>query len=108
MAKQRMIAGYALQQSGIIAPGEPIMCHVKIPHNAEPRKIQVDPNGNFVLFAEVWSHPEGTEVKFCEVEYAICQPNKVFPAGSWDYYDIVQAGPAVFIVLTRGKPKILQ
>jgi len=107
MAKQRMIAGFALQQDGIITPNEPIKCKVSIPNTATIRTIQLDAKGNFVLFAECWSHPEGTVVNFREVEYVIVAPNKVIPAGSWEYFDTLVAGAAFFCIYTKGTPKIV-
>ncbi len=107
MSKQRMMAGFALQQQGIIAPNEPIKCTVKIPHDAQVRCMQIDAKGNFVLFCEVWSHPEGTKVSFRELEYAIVAPNKVVPAGSWEYFDTLAAGPAFFCVFAKGSLKLM-
>ena len=108
MAKQRMVVGFALQQEGIIAPNEPIKCRVKIPHDAIVRRMQIDIKGNFVLFCEVWSHPEGTKVNFREVEYAIVQPSKVVPAGCWDFFDVLAAGPAFFCIFSKGAPKLIR
>jgi len=107
MSKQRMIAGFALQQSGIVTPNEPIKCTVKIPHNAVVRTINIDAKGNFVLFCEVWSHPEGTKVSFRDEEYCIVQPGKPIPAGSWEFFDVLSAGPAFFCVFTKGAPKLI-
>ena len=107
MAKQRMIAGFALQKDGIITPDEPIKCKVSVPHDAQVRTIQIDAKGNFVLFAEVWSHPEGTKVTFREMEFAIVAPNKVIPAGSWEYYQTLVAGAAFFCIFTKGQPKLI-
>lgn len=106
MAKQRIIAGYNLNQDGILTPGEPIKTKVSIPHDAIVRDITVDPVGNFVLFAEVWSHPEGTEVKFREVEYLVAAGAQVI-VGSWKYYKTVPAGVTIFHVFERDKPSIV-
>jgi hypothetical protein len=107
MAKQRIIAGYALKQEGVIAPGESIRCYAEIPADAPVRDIQIDMNGNFVLFAEVWSHPEGTKVNFRKVEYYIMMTGKVWPSGSWQYAKTLVSGPAVFHVLTKDKTEIV-
>jgi hypothetical protein len=107
MAKQRMMAGYTLQQNGILAPGEPIKCHVSIPQDAITRHIGIDAQGNFVLFAEVWSHPEGTKVNFREEEYLIAITNKPLAPGSWEYHSTIMAGPAVFHVFSKGKLEIV-
>jgi len=107
MSKQRMIAGYALQQNGILTPGEPIKCTVKIPVNATILDINVDGSGNFVLFAEVWSHPEGTKVNFQDLEYLIANTNKVIPPGSWYWYKTIGVGVAIFHVFQKKAPRIV-
>ncbi|WP_455363575.1 hypothetical protein [[Eubacterium] cellulosolvens] len=109
MSKKRIMAGYNLQTTGIVAPGEPIKAIATIPDNAQVLDMHVDPNGNFVLFCEVWSHPEGTKVNFKEMEYAIVPPMTEVPHGSWEYWTMVVAGPLAFGIFTRpAKPKILQ
>jgi len=107
MARQRMIAGYTLQQSGILAPGEPIKCHVSVPQDAVIRHIGIDAQGNFVLFAEVWSYPEGTKINFREEEFLIAVTNKVLAPGSWEYHSTIMAGPAVFHVFDKGSLEIV-
>ncbi len=107
MAKQRMIAGFALQQVGVITPNEPITCTATIPQNAIERHLDIDAKGNFVLFCEVWSHPEGTKVNHREVAYVIAMTGKVLPPGAWDYHSTVMAGPAVFHVFSKSKLEIV-
>ena len=107
MSKQRMIAGFILQQTGLITKDEPIKGNVKIPQNATVHDVIVDINGNFVVIAEIWSHPEGTTVTMCEVEYLLAITGKPLPPGSWDYYKTIMAGPAVFHGFSKGKPRII-
>ena len=101
--KQRMVAGYNLQQEGVIAKGEPIRVGVKIPEAATPLCMRIDPQGNFILFCEVWSHPEGTKVNFRDVSFAMVPPGGMIPAGSWNWYETLSAGIAIFHVYQKGK-----
>jgi len=96
MAKKRMVAGYKLQEDGIMTPGEPIKCTVNLPVKCTILDIEIDVQGNFVLFAEIWSHPEGTKINFTEHAYLIASTNKVLPPGNWEYYKTLVAGPAIF------------
>jgi hypothetical protein len=107
MAKERMMAGFTLKQTGVITPNEPIVCAAQVPQNAVERHFGIDAKGNFVLFCEVWSHPEGTKVNHREVEYLIAMTGKVLPAGSWKYHSTVMAGPAIFHVFTKSKLEII-
>lgn len=100
--KQRMVAGYNLKNSGIVAPNEPIKTAVEIPSNSLIRGIEIDPSGNFVLFAEVWSHPEGTEVAFETHEFVVVQPKQPLPPGSWNYFCSCVAMPLIFFVFVKG------
>lgn len=106
MSKQRMVTGYNLKMDGIIAPGEPIKCTVNLPATAEKVCMRIDPSGNFVIFAMVWSHPEGTKVNFDEHDILIMPSNKPMPAGRWDYFETLSAGPAIFHIFFKGTPKL--
>ena len=106
MSKQRMVAGYNLQQDGVLAPGEPIKVKTSIPDNATPLCMRIDPQGNFVLFCEVWSHPEGTKVNFKEIEYCLVPPNGIVPPGSWNWYETLSAGVQIFHVYQHGQPEV--
>jgi hypothetical protein len=101
--KKRMVAAYNLQQSGVLAPGEPIKVSVKIPENATPLCMRISPAGDFVLFCEVWSHPEGTKVRFRDIEFAVVAPGGTIPAGSWNWYETLSAGVQIFHVYLKGK-----
>ncbi len=101
MAKQRMIAGYTLQQEGVVVPGAPIKCTVNVPVTGEIRSIDIDAQGNFVLFVEVWSHPEGTKINFEKREYLICGTNQAISAGNWVYYKTLGAGLALFHIFHK-------
>jgi hypothetical protein len=108
MSKKRIMAGYNLQTTGIVAPGEPIKATANIPENCTPLDMHIDPNGNFVLFCEVWSHPEGTKVNFRTQEYAIVPPMTEIPHGSWVFWTMAVTGPMAFAIYTRpDKPRIL-
>jgi hypothetical protein len=107
MSKKRMIAGYNLQNSGVIAPGEPMRASVSLPKGAELLSIQIDPGGNFVAFADVWSHPEGTTVSFVEREFLIVPPMKELPPGNWALRFEVIAMPLIFFVFEKKGPSIV-
>lgn len=109
MAKQRMVAGYVLQQDGVLTPNEPIKCVVNVPVTGTILDVNVDAQGNFVLFAEVWSHPEGTKINFEKHEYLIATTNKILPPGNWKWYKTIPVGPAIFHVYNRDSgPRIVQ
>lgn len=104
--KKRMVAGYNLSQDGVIAPGEPIKGHVDLPNNSKMLCMRIDPRGNFVLFAEVWSHPEGTKINFEQHDFTLLPPGREVPPGSWEWFDTLSAGPAIFHIYRRADPKI--
>jgi len=105
--KQRMVAAYNLQQKGILAKGQPIRIGVDIPQKGEPLCLRIDPAGNFVLFVEVWSHPEGTKVNFQEVEFLVVPTGIVISPGSWLWYETLSAGQQIFHVYKKNQ-RILQ
>lgn len=107
--KQRMVAGYKLQQEGVLAPGEPIRTTVSLPVNATPLCMRIDPRGDFVLFCEVWSHPEGTVINFEEHQYCMIAPQAIVPAGGWVWFETLTAGQQIFHVYRNphgGKPQL--
>ncbi len=104
--KQRAMAGYKLQISGVFAPGEPIKCNVNLPHDAEMSCIRIDPMGDFVIFAQVWSHPVGTKVNFTEHKFLLVPSNQPLPFGTWDYVDTLSAGQSILHVFHKGPPKL--
>lgn len=106
--KERMIAGFNLKQTGIIANGQPIKCVATIPEKADIKDVAIDANGSFVLFAEIWSHPEGTEVRHKDVEVLICATKQVVPPGNWEHYKTLVAGLAIFHVFFSGKLSIVR
>lgn len=107
MAKQRMVAGYVLQQEGVLTPGEPVKCKVDVPVTGTILNMQLDAQGQFVLFVEVWSHPEGTKVNFESHEFLIAATNKVLPPGNWKFYQTIPAGPVIFHIFAKEKPEIV-
>ncbi len=108
MAKERMVAGYVLKQEGVIAPGEPIKCSVKVPVTATILTIEIDGGGNFVLFAEAWSHPEGTAIAFKEHSFLICGANRKLPPGNWQYFKTCVAGMGIYHLSKKKKPRIVK
>lgn len=106
MAKQRMVAGYKFEREGVIAPGEPVKGKVTVPDNATILCIRIDPRGDFVLFCEVWSHPEGTQVNFREETWTIVPSNVVLPAGSWEWFETLPVGPAIMHVYRKTVPAL--
>lgn len=105
MAKTRRIFGFNFQTVGAIAPGEPQKLSVQLPTGATYRDIAVDGAGNFILFAECWSHPEGTAVNHEEVEFLMCGSQMDVPAG-WDYVTTIMTMKAAFHFFRRGTPKL--
>lgn len=105
--KQRMVAGYKLKQEGVLAPSEPIKVNVSLPINAKPLCMRIDPRGDFVLFCEVWSHPEGTQINFEEKNFCIIPPQGVVPPGSWEWFETLSAGQQIFHVYRRTDPTML-
>ena len=106
MAKQRMMAGYKLERQGVIAPGEPVKASTSVPDNAEVKCIRIDPRGDFVIFCEVWSHPEGTTVNFREETFAIVPDKVPVPAGSWDWFETLPVGPAIMHIFRKTDPTL--
>jgi hypothetical protein len=104
-----MIAGYNLQQEeGILTPNEPIRCHVEIPNDATPICMRIDPQGNFVLFCDIWSHPEGTVVNFKKIEWMVAASGKVLLPGKWEWFETLAAGVAIFHIFIKGKLEIVK
>lgn len=104
-AKTRRVFGFNFETSGVIAPGEPHKLSVKLPTGATFRDICVDGKGNFILFAECWSHPEGTAVNHEEVEFLMCGSQMDIPAG-WDYVRSIMTMTQAFHFFRRGTPKL--
>ncbi len=107
MAKTRRMFGFNFQtEDGIVAvPGEPTKLTLKLPTGATYRDICVDGNGNFILFAECWSHPEGTKVKHHESQYLMVGSQQDIPAG-WDYVTTIMTMKQAFHFFRRGTPKL--
>lgn len=103
--KTRRMFGFSFKQQGIIAPDEPIHANVTLPKGATFRNIQVDGGGNFVLFAECWSHPEGTEVTHNTSEWLIISDHDI-PAG-WEWIHTIMTMNKVFHFFQKGTPKLV-
>ena len=103
--KTRRVFGFTFQTEGILAPGEPIKAKVTLPTGATYRDICVDGKGNFVLFAECWSHPEGTKVNHEEHIYLIVGQGHDIPAG-WEYVRTIMTMAKVFHFFRKGTPKL--
>ena len=104
-AKTRRVFGFNFNTVGAIAPGEPHKLSVKLPTGAIFRDICVDGAGNFILFAECWSHPEGTVVNHEEVEFLMCGSQMDVPAG-WDYVLTIMTMKSAFHFFRKGTPKL--
>lgn len=105
-AKTRRMFGFNFEQlNGIAAPGEPTKLTVSLPTGATMRDICVDGAGNFILFAECWSHPEGTVVNHQVVEYLLVGSEQDIPAG-WDYVLTIMTMKQAFHFFCRGTPKL--
>ena len=105
-AKTRRMFGFNFSTEGIVAPGEPTKLTVKLPTGATYHDICVDGStGNFILFAECWSHPEGTTVNHEEVEFLMVGSQQDIPAG-WEYVRTVMTMKQAFHFFRRGTPKL--
>ena len=105
MPKTRRIFGFNFKADGVPAPGEATKLTVNLPTGATYRDICVDGAGNFILFAECWSHPEGTEVNHEEVQYLLAGSQIDIPAG-WDYVTTIMTMKAAFHFFRRGTPRL--
>lgn len=104
-AKTRRVFGFNFKQVGVIAKGEPMKLSVQLPTGATYRDICVDGGGNFILFAECWSHPEGTVVNHDEVEFMVVGSQQDIPAG-WNYVRSIMTMQQAFHFFRRGTPKL--
>lgn len=105
MQKTRRMFGFTFQTIGIAIPGEPIRVDVNLPTDATYHDICVDGHGNFVLFAECWSHPEGTKVNHEKHEYLIVGGQQDIPAG-WKYVRSIMTIKQAFHFFKKGTPKL--
>lgn len=105
MPKTRRIFGFNFQPDGVAEPGEPTKLTVKLPTTATYRDICVDGAGNFILFAECWSHPEGTVVNHEEVQFLLVGSQMDVPAG-WDYVRTIMTMAQAFHFFRRGTPQL--
>lgn len=103
--KTRRMFGFNFQTVGVMVPGDPIKTTIKLPTGAIYRSIQVDPHGNFVLFAECWSHPEGTAVNHQEFQYLIAGKDHDIPAG-FEWVTTIMTMKQVFHFFKKGTPKL--
>jgi len=103
--KTRRVFGFNFQTTGVIAPSEPIRAEMTLPKDATFRCVQVDGAGNFVLFAECWSHPEGTAVTHVTEEWLIVQSHDI-PAG-WSYVTTIMTMNKVFHFFQKGTPQLV-
>ncbi len=103
--KTRKIFGFTFQTTGIIAPGEPVRATLTMPKNATFHCIQVDGAGNFVVFAECWSHPKGTKVTHNAEDWLILQDHDI-PAG-WEYVETIMTMNKGFHFFRKGTPKLV-
>lgn len=106
-AKTRRVFGFNFKTDteGFAAPGEPTKLSVELPTGATFRDICVDGAGNFILFAECWSHPEGTVVNHQKHEYLLVGSSQDIPAG-WDYVLTIMTMKQAFHFFCRGTPKL--
>ena len=105
-AKTRRVFGFNFQTLGAMAPGEPTKLTVQLPTGATVRDICVDGStGNFILFAECWSHPEGTAVNHQEHQFMMVGSQMDVPAG-WDYVRTIMTMKQAFHFFRRGTPKL--
>jgi len=105
MPKTRRIFGFNFQTDGVTAPGEPTKLTVSLPTGATYRDICVDGSGNFILFAECWSYPEGTKVNHEEVQFLLAGSQMDISAG-WDYVRTIMTMKQAFHFFRRGTPKL--
>lgn len=105
LQKTRRVFGFTFQQKGIVTPGEPVYCDITLPKGATFRGIQVDGGGNFVLFAECWSHAEGTEVTHETEEWMLISDHDI-PAG-WQYVHTIMTMNKVFHFFKKGTPELV-
>jgi hypothetical protein len=106
MAKTRRIFGFNFETGKIATPpGKPTKLTVNLPTGATFRDICVDGAGNFILFAECWSHPEGTVVNHEEVQFLLVGSQMDVPAG-WDYVLTIMTMKQAFHFFRRGTPKL--
>lgn len=99
--KSRMIAGYMLQTEGLVGPGLPIKASCSIPVDSTPIDLQIDPNGNFVLFVEVKSHPPGDPPDFFKYEVVVSHPNVPIDDPDLVYRWTAMRGPTIFFAFVK-------
>ncbi len=97
--------GFNFQTDSIVAPGEPTKLTVKLPTGATYRDICVAGDGNFILFAECWSHSEGTKVNHEEHQFLMVGSQQDIPAG-WHYVTTIMTMKQAFHFFRRAKPKL--